>query len=143
MTKQTTARVVLGGRTHGQQGLVPGVIEEAVLAIRSGLAVYLLGGFGGAAEAMLDALRGGSVAELTEYYQLRNTPGYAELLTASSEMGGDQGVEEAVADLIGRGWECLNNRLTAEENELLAVSPDIDDIIPLVLRGLRNVQLPY
>jgi hypothetical protein len=44
----TGARVLIGGKLQGFQGVMPGVMEEATLAVAAGQPVYLAGGFGGA-----------------------------------------------------------------------------------------------
>ncbi len=44
----TDARVLLGGKEDGYLGVAPGIIEEALLAIRAGQSIYAAGGFGGA-----------------------------------------------------------------------------------------------
>ena len=59
MTRHVDARVLLGGKTFGFQGKYPGLVEEAYLAMAAPLPrpVYLVGAFGGAARAVIDALR--------------------------------------------------------------------------------------
>lgn len=51
-----SARIVLGGKTNGFSGFVPGIYEEVSLAIENQIPVYILGGFGGAATDIADAL---------------------------------------------------------------------------------------
>ena len=41
-------RICMGGKTSGYGGSIPGVMEEAMLALRFGKPLYLMGGFGGA-----------------------------------------------------------------------------------------------
>jgi glutamine---fructose-6-phosphate transaminase (isomerizing) len=45
------ARIILGGRL-GFMGRYPGIAEEALETIRSGAALYIIGGFGGASRAV-------------------------------------------------------------------------------------------
>ena len=48
-------RICLGGKMRGYQGDVPGVIEEAGLALHWGKPLYLLGGLGGATRAFIES----------------------------------------------------------------------------------------
>lgn len=56
VTANTVARVVIGGRLSGQQGFVPGVLEEIRLSLEASQPVYVAGGFGGAAYAAARAM---------------------------------------------------------------------------------------
>ena len=70
MAKEVTAQVVLGGKTSGQTGVVPGIAEEAALAIRARNPLYAIGGFGGCATLVADVFREGKSSRLTLDYQL-------------------------------------------------------------------------
>lgn len=48
LADSTDARVLIGGKLQGFQGTMPGVMEEATLAVAAQQPVYLAGGFGGA-----------------------------------------------------------------------------------------------
>lgn len=56
ITRRCNARVLVGGRLRGYQGLMPGIIEEAIMSINASQPVYAAGGFGGAASAVASAL---------------------------------------------------------------------------------------
>lgn len=139
MTAALAARVVLGGRDSGQQGLLPGVIEEAVLAIGAEKPLYVAGGFGGCGRVLATALKGAAPEGLTLEYQLDHTPRYRELH--------DQAVSAGVApsfDTLGQllreaTIEGLNNGLSQAENERLFDTDDVDEVVALLLRGLRQV----
>ena len=47
MTRTSDARILLGGKVEGFKGRMPGVAEEALLALRAGQPLFLLDGFGG------------------------------------------------------------------------------------------------
>jgi hypothetical protein len=55
---RTQGRVVIGGRRHGFQGELPGLIEEVLIALEGPepQAVYLAGGFGGVTADIVRAL---------------------------------------------------------------------------------------
>jgi hypothetical protein len=52
VARETTARLVVGGRLAGYVGAEPGVIEEARLTIQCGGLLLVAGGYGGAAAAV-------------------------------------------------------------------------------------------
>lgn len=56
VSERTDARIILGGKLTGFQGSEPGVIEEARLTVQAGKALYVAGGYGGAAAAVARAL---------------------------------------------------------------------------------------
>src|SRR6266852_1991898 len=51
--------IALGGQLGEFAGFMPGVAEEIAVALEAGLAVYVLGGFGGAAEQVAAVISGG------------------------------------------------------------------------------------
>lgn len=114
MCAQTDARIVLGGKLEGYKGAMPGVTEETLLALAAKQPVFLVGGFGGCARAIAEAL------------------GLVERWAGSPDTweGREQFQERTGAD--------LNNGLTLEENRQLASTPHVDQAITLVTRGLRR-----
>jgi len=144
------ARVLLGGTLKGYKGKWPGLIEEALLALRAGMPLFLLGGFGGATATIIEALEGRRPEELTEEFQYSNELyeatahyynneilkrnldldpiDYGALLSTFHEKGG-QGLKNA-----------LNNGLTDDENRRLFVTEIREEAVRLVLKGLSNVK---
>jgi hypothetical protein len=51
-----SARIILGGKLKGYSGFLPGIFEEALVCLQRKKPLYILGGFGGAAEALARAL---------------------------------------------------------------------------------------
>ncbi len=133
------ARVILGGRVAGQQGLLPGVVEEAIVALASGCPLYVVGGFGGCGKVLATALQGGSPAELTLDYQLKRTPRYEELHRLAESVDAAPSFDELRQTLRDAGIGGLGNGLDVAENERLMVTDDVDDLVSLILRGLRNL----
>ena len=112
MLVETNARIVLGGRVDGYEGLMPGIAEEALLSLRGGQPLYFLGGFGGCTRDIAETLQ-----LLDPWAGSRPAwPGRTEFQAFSS------------AD--------LKNGLTPDENATLARTPHVDQAITLVLRGL-------
>ncbi len=116
MRERTDARIFLGGRVKGYKGFMPGVAEEALLSLQSSQPAFLLGGFGGCVRDVAETL------------------GLVESWPGSRD------------DWPGR-WEFqsfgpddLRNGLSVDENRVLAGTPYIDEALPLVLKGLRNLR---
>lgn len=136
MSERMTARIVLGGRTYGQQGLYPGVIEEAALTLQLKKPLYVAGGFGGCGRVVALALQGEKPESLTIDYQRTHTPRYAELILAASSA---PSIETLLDTFRAVGVAGLCNGLTEDENLLLFTTDDIDRLVSLVLLGLDRV----
>jgi hypothetical protein len=142
MRAGTSARIAMGGKLTGYQGLWPGVLEERVMALRARQPLYLLGLFGGAARLLIDALRNVERAELTSTY-FSQIKGSDDLRDEYRRRGhAVQTPEELAAELkqTGAGGlsAALNNGLSEEENIELAGSDDPQRIVALILGGLRS-----
>lgn len=136
MTAEIDARVVLGGRMWGQRGIVPGVVDEADIAIAGGLPVFVAGGFGGAARLVAEALQGESPHELTAEYQEGHTPDYDGLGVAGNAIA----VLASVVERLQRaGFRGLRNGLEDDENARLMETDDADEVVALLLRGVRRL----
>lgn len=116
MRECINARILLGGRTEGYKGRMPGVAEEALLSMEAGQPVFLLGGFGGA------------------------TRDIAEVLHLAPSWEGSREQWAGRSEFTGFGAESLHNNLSHEENKVLATTPYIDRSLPLLLRGLRRLR---
>lgn len=111
MLRITHGRIVLGGRVDRYKGLMPGIAEEALLALRGKQPLFVIGGFGGCARDIAETL--GMVAPWTNVHR-----GWAE-----------RRAFEAFS------WRDLNNGLTEKENMIVAHTPHIDQAIAMILRG--------
>jgi len=139
MDSDIGARVVLGGRVSGQQGLYPGIAEEAVLALRSKTPLYVAGGFGGCARLVASMLEGAKPAELSLDYQLKHTPRYPELVSAAAGAGQKPAFDELRETFTDAGIKGLRNGLSEAENMRLIHTDDVDEIVALVVQGLRRI----
>lgn len=145
-TSEIGARVVVGGRLGCPDsiylGRMPGVLEEAILGIRAGKPVYLVGAFGGCARLVMDALEGIDRAELTTAYH-ETLPGARELRQAYQDRGATwERFEDIAAELKACGIGGLNNGLSIGENQELATSRSAERIVELVLRGIQTCHPP-
>ena len=139
MTSKIGARVIIGGRVSGQQGLYPGLIEEADLALREGVPLFVAGGVGGCGRLLAKSLCGRSLQELTLQYQQEHTERYDELLNEARAAGLEPDYEELARRFASSGMGNLRNGLNETENQHLADSINIDEIVALILRGLRRI----
>lgn len=146
-----SARIIIGGKTDGYAGMIPGIFEETLLALRHRIPLYLLGGFGGGAGLMTKGLLakpGESIPELTYDHHRRESPEVARLsercgefrrpsdLTPESLFADfDQALRTAAADFPGS----LANGLDDDENRTLLTTSDIREARRLVLLGLARV----
>jgi hypothetical protein len=86
---KVTARVLLGGRLEEFSGFMPGIFEETLVTLESKRPVYILGGFGGAAEVLADAiLKGGDEPpeKLTTAWLAGHNPALASLLGVADKL---------------------------------------------------------
>ncbi len=121
LTEVCDARVLIGGRREGYQGVMPGVIEEALLAIGASQPIFLAGGFGGATYDAAHALGLG----VDSWPQL--APHGAEWLASLS------------TEAERSGWRSEANGLTHEENLRLAATHRPSDVATLVALGLGRL----
>jgi hypothetical protein len=140
------ALVLLGGKAFGAQGKYPGLVEEAHLAMEADKPVYLMGSFGGAVRAVIDALLGRATLVLTREAQERQDAGYramAALYDRESAGGRADPIDyEALArSFASRGLDRLSERngLTQGENLRLFETTHVVEMVALVLRGLGRV----
>lgn len=117
MREAAQARVVLGGRVTGYKGSMPGIAEEALLSLREGQPLFLLGGFGGC------------------------TRDIAETFGLVDRWAGSRPDWPGRQEFVGFSPSDLSNGLSEEENATLARTPHIDHAIVLVLRGLNRLNL--
>ena len=113
MRERIDARILLGGRVEGYRGRLPGIAEEALLSLDSEQPVFLLGGFGGCARDIAEAL------DLAPTWQ------------------GSREQWPGRSNFEGYGPESLRNGLSYKDNQVLATTPYVDQWLPLILRGLR------
>ena len=118
MCSEVDARVVLGGKVEDYKGCMPGIAEEALISLRAGQPLFLLGGFGGCAR------------------DISKTMGLIEPSKGekSSHWSGRANFENFTVD-------DLNNCLDLEENQVLAQTPFVDQAVALVLHGLRQLNV--
>jgi hypothetical protein len=138
------ARLCLGGRRSGSAGRYPGVIEEALIALRSGRPLYLASMLGGAAEQLVNAIEGTPMPDdfcpQTPLEGLYENPPVREFNESTQR---DRIVDRAAvwAEFRQAGLEGIAaaNGLTKHENAELLRAPSLDQVIEFVLIGLSRL----
>ena len=136
MEADTNARVILGGRTSGFNGFIPGVIEEFIQSAMAGHPIYLLGGFGGAASIITSLIKKEKSVEDVIKEACEETR-YADFMTFCRDQGIDMGYGK-LKEIVEKGIDCLNNGLKNEDNDILFQSTDVIEIVGLIIKGLKN-----
>lgn len=115
MLAETQARIILGGRVDKFKGNMPGIAEEALYSLQAKQPLYVMGGFGGCARDVAEAIG------VLEPNVVREWPGRDKFNPFKGKK--------------------LNNGLSVEENRVLASTPHVDQAIVLILRGLTKAEL--
>jgi hypothetical protein len=143
------ARVVLGGSVDRYSGFVPGIFEEALVTLEQPRPLYILGGFGGAAEVLADAILAPSSARperLTIAWHREHAAGVARLLDCGLALPDEARSTEALLDALfalvqaarGNLSGTLRTGLTDDETRELLRTRDIATAVRLVRTGLTN-----
>lgn len=140
------ARILLGGRREGFNGLMPGIAEEALLALQVACPLYVIGGFGGGARLVADALVGGEwPAELTLAHHLRVSAKFR--LTRAGYLAHDAegamearygALQEILAQVRRDRLAGLSNGLGERDNRALMRTEDLPRLLKLMAKGLRR-----
>lgn len=145
------ARVALGGKVQGFTGFMPGILEEALTILEKSRPLYLLGGFGGAAEALAQAIvnpAAGRPPELTVAWHEQNNAEFKQLLALSAQFRLPPPVP-AIPAAFDQLWHfveaargapaaTLNTGLSDGETRELLTTRDMGAVVRLVRAGLTN-----
>lgn len=148
MNARCVARILMFGRRSGYLGRMPGIFEEAVWSLATGQPIYVVGGYGGAADALGRALGLAKDTEVVKIGPGRSNPSDAALLTAEEIFRPDDHgtlplTWRDVHDWLlghavgGSGWP--NNGLSVMENQQLFAEKEPSEIVSLIRKGLLNV----
>jgi len=149
------AFILIGGKLEGFSGRMPGIMEEFLRAAQEGSAIYLIGGVGGAAGEIANALlsngRKKPQAFSASFYATPETPNYRILLNALDKLGKDRFPSpeadfEELWKVIQTGrkqgiTELTKNGLSERENVELLTTTDTMRAVHLVWQGLTELFL--
>jgi hypothetical protein len=145
------ARILLGGSVDRYSGFVPGILEEALVTLELQRPTYVLGGFGGAAEILADAILASGddrPPQLTPAWHQERNARLVELLESSEELAHPPDfrstselldalfafVQKARANLSGT----LQTGLSDQDTRELLKTRDVANAVRLVRAGLAN-----
>jgi hypothetical protein len=141
-----SARIILGGNTKEFSGLMPGIFEEYLMAAYLNIPVYIVGGFGGAADILSKALMKKKMAKELDlrYHYDKSLP--LQDLVREYQKHSDVEEPEAlykrlkkcILQIRKRGIEAMENGLSSKENERLMTTENISEILVLLKKGLAS-----
>lgn len=140
MTDTMDIKVIAGGKTENFSGKYPGVLEEAYLALKNEIPIYLIGGFGGVTKKIINLLNGNLPKEFSVDYQSKND-NFRTLYEYYKTKGEEDEINyERINNLfIQKGIDGLKNGLSVDENKKLFDSKNIYEIMSLILKGIQNI----
>ncbi len=137
MIAKCDIRICAGGAKSGYKGAMPGILEEILIAQKHTQPIYLVGGFGGITKDICELIQGrANPVELTVEWQLNSNFGYSEVLSYYSQTGEDI-CYNAIADSL-RNLD-LHNGLSHQENIVLFNSSYVDEVISLIMKGIKTI----
>lgn len=145
------ARILLGGGIERYSGFVPGIFEEALVTFDHERPIYLLGGFGGGAEILADAILGSGndrALQLTAAWHVQNNARLPELIECSAEFTKPTGYRstaetlDAVFEFVKQARKALSSTLRTglsdDDTRELLRTRDISTAVRLVRTGLQK-----
>ena len=132
-------RICAGGRQFGYKGIMPGVLEEIVIAIKMGRPLFLLGGFGGVTASVCKLIQTKEIPEeLTLEWQKKASPNYEGLLDYTMKRNPEYLVDyENIAEILLEAN--MNNGLSTDDNYRLFNTTYVDEALYLIFKGLGNL----
>ena len=125
LAQRCDARVLIGGRRTGYQGVMPGVAEEAIAVAEAGKPLFLAAGFGGATLDVAKALGVDDGAWFPSAFSAGGDPGLAKALTR--------------LETLRTSGALVQNGLNEDENKKLAATHRPSEIAALVSLGLGRL----
>jgi hypothetical protein len=140
------ARIIVGGVGIGYNGCLPGVLEEVLYALERRCPVYVVGGFGGAARILANAvLSGEPQRELHPAYHREHSSGFAALERGFEQSGNPHHIEglfnrlhQVIGEIRSDVARRLDNGLDHDENVRLMQTDHIAEIVWLLRKGLAR-----
>ncbi len=139
MINKCDYRIAAGGKFTNYKGIMPGVLEEILIAIDMKKPLYLLGGFGGVVSDVCKIMTTSTNTEkLRESWQKENNPNYGLFLNYLNEK--NQNMLPDYDKLTTKlKLKNLNNGLSDNDNLKLFNTPFVDEAIYLIMKGLKRI----
>lgn len=147
------ARILVGGKSQDFMGIMPGLFEEYLLAAEHQIPTYILGGFGGAAYILSEALttqdeqqaklcyeryKSKQASLLAEKYKLNPAEQYKPYPGGPHPGQLYDRLNSCLKTARENRFESLKNGLSAEENEELMTTANSRAILSLLSKGLLH-----
>ena len=123
----TDARVLIGGKLSGFAGTMPGIVEEAIVAVEARHPLYVSAGFGGAAALVAQRLHLDDLGWAPEDFPARPDDERIE-----------RGLQLLDAAAASSGWTAMSCGLDEQGVRQLAATHRANEIASLVVRGLAR-----
>jgi hypothetical protein len=154
------ARIILGGKTSNFVGLMPGILEEALFHLETAKPLYVIGGFGGAADDLAEAILQSGSKPLPKSLNQANRRGkysFDDMKKAFPTESSDQFPHDSSHQEASQSYERLRrqveriradlskglkNGLDEAQNRALMKSEDTGEIVYLIEKGLLAVLKP-
>lgn len=149
MSSRCSSRILIEGKLNNYSGRMPGVLEEAVMALSLRQPVYVIGKFGGASRVLGQQLGLSDASQHSQIESISFNEEKVDILNTYKEYFIPLGLEDFPMSttqslayignfaLAGPHW--VENGLTTRENIELFNSCDDQEIIQLVTHGLKKL----
>ena len=127
LAANTDARVLIGGKLSGFAGAMPGIVEEAIVAVQARHPLYVSAGFGGAAALVAQRLHLDDLNWAPEDFPAR--PDDERI---------DRGLRMLDTAAASSGWDAMSCGLDEQGVRQLAATHRASEIASLVVRGLAR-----
>jgi hypothetical protein len=153
LTPPLSARILIGGKVNDFMGIMPGLFEEYLLAAENNVPTYIIGGFGGAAYILAEALiaqdnlkselshenyKGRQTSLLAEKYQRYAAEQYKPYPEGPHPGKLYERLNACLKRTRENRLEPLQNGLTTEENKKLMIGTNSRVILSFLSKGLTK-----
>jgi hypothetical protein len=145
LNRKSNSRLCMGGRRAGSAGRYPGVVEEALFALRASKPLYMVGMLGGASQQIIAALERRKMPDdfctPTDVSSLYRDPPVHEQSHLSHDDDLTIDREKVWSEFAKAGLETVSEttHLSAEEITQLFHTNSIDQVIELILVSLSRL----
>lgn len=126
--------IFIGGKLQGSNGPIPGLVEEAILAIEKQHPIFLVGAFGGVTKQLTRIICGDNGFDMI-MMNIESNPLQECMLPQIRKSGYFPNLDI----LKGISFASLHNGLTEEENKILFNSCSVYEIASLIIKGLNTL----
>lgn len=143
MISECDIRITACGKWTGYAGVMPGILEEVLIAIKKKKPLYLLGGFGGITKKICQAIESSTdnkadfPEELTFLWQKNHMAGYELLKDEYIKHHKPFAPYELLREILT--FDSLHNGLSEKENIQLFHAISFAEAIQLILNGMERL----